>query len=170
MTATSPTSPAAPAPFADPSLAPGDEYDRSMSDRGLTHVALTVRDIGQSIAFYREFGGFDVVHERHDDDTGSAVVWLSDMTRPFVVVLIQNDEPIHPLAGSNHLGVGLRSRGAVDDVADRARAEGRLELGPTDSGHPVGYWAILRDPDGHQLEVSHGQDVGLTIERCRTTS
>jgi catechol 2,3-dioxygenase-like lactoylglutathione lyase family enzyme len=141
-----------------------------MGDRGLTHVALTVRDIESSVAFYREFGGFDVVHERRDDETGSAVVWLSDLTRPFVVVLIQNNEPIHRLAGSNHLGVSLLSRDDVDAVADRARAAGRLELGPTDSGHPVGYWAIIRDPDGHQLEVSYGQDVGLTVERSRSLS
>jgi catechol 2,3-dioxygenase-like lactoylglutathione lyase family enzyme len=138
-----------------------------MSDRGFTHVALTVRDINESVGFYREFGGFEVVHERHDDETGSAVVWLSDLTRPFVVVLIQNDEPIHQLAGSNHLGVSLVSRADVDAVADRARASGRLALGPTDSGHPVGYWAIIRDPDGHQLEVSFGQDVSLAVERSR---
>lgn len=141
-----------------------------MSDRGLTHVALTVGDVAQSIAFYRDFGGFEVVHERHDDETGHRVVWLSDLTRPFVVVLIQNDGPIHPLAGSNHLGVSLPSREDVDEVAERAREHGRLELGPTDSGHPVGYWAIIRDPDGHQLEVSYGQDVGLTVERVRTIS
>jgi catechol 2,3-dioxygenase-like lactoylglutathione lyase family enzyme len=138
-----------------------------MSDRGLTHVALTVRDVDQSVAFYRDFGGFEVVHERHDDETGSAVVWLSDLTRPFVVVLIQNKEPIHRLAGSNHLGVSVVSRDDVDAAADRARADGRLEIGPTDSGHPVGYWAIIRDPDGHQLELSHGQEVGLTVDRCR---
>lgn len=141
-----------------------------MSDRGLTHVALAVRDIRESVAFYRAFGGFEVVHERHDDETGSAVVWLSDLTRPFVVVLIQNGEPVHRLAGSNHLGVSLPSRAEVDAVADRARAGGVLELGPTDSGYPVGYWAIIRDPDGHQLEVSHGQEVALTVERCRTAS
>jgi catechol 2,3-dioxygenase-like lactoylglutathione lyase family enzyme len=134
-----------------------------MSDRGLTHVALTVSEAQQSIAFYREFGGFEVVHERHDDESGSVVVWLSDLTRPFVIVLIQNGGPVHPLDGTNHLGVGLHSRDDVDAVVARARAGGVLQLGPTDSGHPVGYWAIIRDPDGHQLEVSHGQDVGLTV-------
>jgi hypothetical protein len=27
----------------------------------------------------------------------------------------------------------------------------------------VGYWAVVVDPDGHNLELSHGQEVGLTV-------
>jgi hypothetical protein len=38
-----------------------------------------------------------------------------------------------------------------------------LLAGPFDYGPPVGYWAFLRDPDGHTLEVSHGQEVGLAV-------
>jgi len=44
-----------------------------------------------------------------------------------------------------------------------ARDEERLIDGPTDSGPPVGYWAFLRDPDGHTLEVSYGQEVETTV-------
>jgi hypothetical protein len=35
---------------------------------------------------------------------------------------------------------------------------------------PVGYWALLRDPDGHALELSYGQEVGLTVARHLTTN
>ncbi len=38
-------------------------------------------------------------------------------------------------------------------------------FGPIDSGPPVGYWGYIVDPDGHNLELSYGQEVGLTIER-----
>ena len=48
-----------------------------------------------------------------------------------------------------------------------SRAEGRLRSGPTDTGYPVGYWAYIADPDGNNLEVSYGQDVGLTVERSQ---
>ena len=27
----------------------------------------------------------------------------------------------------------------------------------------AGYYAIIADPDGHNLEVSHGQEVGLAV-------
>ena len=35
---------------------------------------------------------------------------------------------------------------------------------PEDSGPPVGYWALLRDPDGHTLEISYGQELKLAVE------
>jgi len=51
----------------------------------------------------------------------------------------------------------------VDRLCAQARAEKRLVSGPEDYGPPVGYWAFLSDPDGHTLEISHGQDVGLAV-------
>jgi catechol 2,3-dioxygenase-like lactoylglutathione lyase family enzyme len=58
-------------------------------DRGLTHVALPVADLDASLDFYRRFADMEVVHRRRDDETGDQVVWVSDRTRPFVVVLIE---------------------------------------------------------------------------------
>jgi catechol 2,3-dioxygenase-like lactoylglutathione lyase family enzyme len=134
-------------------------------DRGLTHVALPVRDVDASIDFYRRFAGMDVVHSRRDPATDERVVWLSDRTRPFVVVLIENARVEGGLTGFAHLGVGCESREAVDRQCEVARAEGRTVLGPIDSGPPVGYWAMIPDPDGHNLELSHGQEVALTVAR-----
>jgi catechol 2,3-dioxygenase-like lactoylglutathione lyase family enzyme len=130
-------------------------------DVGLTHVALTVRDAEASRRFYEAYAGLRVVHRRVEE--GSTVLWLSDRTRPFVVVLLERPVADPPLAGWQHLGVGLPDRASVDRLAARARAEGRLVSEPLDHGGPVGYVAILRDPDGHQLELSHGQEVGLTV-------
>ena len=134
-----------------------------MTDRGLTHIALTIRDADASTSFYARYAGFEVVHGRTDPDTGRRVVWLTDHTRPFVLVLIEVPEPAFPLAGSNHLGVGVADRAEVDRLSTMAAADGCLALAPTDSGPPVGYWAVIRDPDGHQLEVSHGQEVALAV-------
>ena len=35
---------------------------------------------------------------------------------------------------------------------------------PEDAGYPVGYWALIRDPDGHTVELSYGQEVALVVE------
>jgi catechol 2,3-dioxygenase-like lactoylglutathione lyase family enzyme len=135
-------------------------------DRGLTHVALPVADLDASLDFYRRFADMEVVHRRRDDETGDQVVWISDRTRPFVVVLIEHQRRDGFLTGFSHLGVGCETRQEVDRRCDAARGEGRTVLGPLDSGPPVGYWAFITDPDGNNLELSHGQEVGLTVERA----
>jgi hypothetical protein len=58
-------------------------------DLGLTHIALPVANIDRSIEFYATYANMQVIHRRIDADTGVAVVWLSDRTRPFAIVLIQ---------------------------------------------------------------------------------
>lgn len=135
-----------------------------MSDLGLTHIALPVTDVGASVAFYSKYARMSVVHRRKGAEDDGEVVWVSDRTRPFVVVLIRVERVEHPLVPWAHLGVGCESREEVDRLCGEARAEGRLLAEPTDSGYPVGYWALLRDPDGHTLELSYGQEVGLTVE------
>jgi catechol 2,3-dioxygenase-like lactoylglutathione lyase family enzyme len=134
-----------------------------MSDLGLTHVALPVASLDASLAFWAKYAALHPVHQRHDEATGSRVAWITDRTRPFVLVLIETGQVGTPLRPIAHLGVGLESREAVDRLADEARREGRLRLGPTDSGYPVGYWALIADPDEHTLEISFGQEVALAV-------
>lgn len=137
-----------------------------MSDLGLTHVAFAVADLERSVGFYQRYAAMQVVHRRSDG--GSAVAWLSDLTRPFVVVLVRapglNDTPLGPFG---HLGVGCATRAEVDRLAAQAAGEGILRAGPSDSGPPVGYWALIADPDGNTLEVAHGQEVAFTVEQAQ---
>ena len=135
-----------------------------MADLGLTHVALPVTDIERSIAFYAKYAGMQVVHRRTDATVGVSVVWLSDGTRPFVIVLIETPEVRSPLVPIAHLGVGCASRAEVDRLVAEAQADGRPSYGPIDAPYPVGYFALISDPDQHTLELSHGQEVGLAVE------
>ncbi len=129
-------------------------------DLGLTHVALPVSDMDASLGFYAEYASMEVVHER--GEPGERVAWISDRTRPFVVVLLERSVD-HRLGGWSHLGIGVESRQAVDDGLQRAVAAGFDALGPFDAGPPVGYWGIIADPDGHNLELAYGQEVGITV-------
>jgi len=126
----------------------------------LTHVALFVRDVARTIEFYQKYAGLHVVHNRVDDDV--PVAWLSEQeSEPrFVIVTIQLQpgeaaEPPHMA----HFGYDLPSRQAVDEMATRGEAEGVLVQGPLDAGPIVGYYCILRDPDGNFVEFSHGQPI-----------
>ena len=133
-----------------------------ITDVGLTHVALMVSDLDRSLAFYDRYCAMRPVHQRAA--RGGRVAWISDLTRPFVVVLIEGDLSSEARLGPlGHLGVGCESRARVDELTAIAAAEGCLRLGPIDSPPPVGYWAYLDDPDGHTVELTHGQEVGLTV-------
>ena len=130
-----------------------------MVDIGLAHIALPVRSLAASIAFYARFANMQVVHSR------LGVAWISDGTRPFAIVLLESTaETIPLLLPYAHLGVGVASRAEVDRLCQLARDAQCLVREPEDSGRPVGYWALLRDPDGHTLELAYGQAVGRTIE------
>jgi catechol 2,3-dioxygenase-like lactoylglutathione lyase family enzyme len=136
-------------------------------DQGVTHVALPVRDLDTSIGFYERYAAMRVVHRRTDPESGAGVAWISDLTRPFVLVLIEVATVDACLGGTYcHVGAGVSSRTDVDRRCEQARAEGRAVFGPVDSGPPVGYWGYIVDPDGHNLEISFGQEVGLTVERA----
>ncbi len=139
-------------------------------DLGLTHVALPVADLDRSIAFYERFAEMTVVHRRVAHE-GDSVAWLSDLTRPFVIVLIESPSPLAAakLGGWAHLGVGCATRDEVDRRLSDARDAGHVVLGPLDDGPPVGYWGIVEDPDGHNLELAFGQEVAFTVDHARDT-
>lgn len=131
-------------------------------DTGLTHLALPIRDADTTAAFYARYAGLRVVHRRDDD--GTTVIWLADGIRPFIIVAIEHDTVSPRLAGAYaHLGVGCTSRDELDALVALARSEGIPVEGPEDAGSPVGYWAILTDPDGHCLELSVGQEISAAI-------
>ena len=131
-----------------------------MSSARLTHVALFVADVGSTVAFYREFAGLHVVHERVDDQV--RVVWLAETPDdpPFVIVAIgiAPGTPADP-PHMAHFGYDLPSRAEVDAVAERAAAAGCLVEPAHDAGPVVGYFCIVRDPDGNLVEFSHGQAI-----------
>ena len=111
--------------------------------------------------FYARYARMQVVHRRE------GVVWLSDRTRPFVIVLMEGGEVEHPLRPAAHLGVGVREpRGGRPPVRARARARRASSADRRTTARPSATGPSSRDPDGHTLEISYGQDVGLTVERA----
>ena len=126
----------------------------------LTHVALGVRSLDRTIAFYRKHVRLHVVHERNDG--GMRVVWLAEreMDAEFVLVLFEVPRDSGEKSGAlQHLGYAVASRDEVDAAAAAARADGVLRIEPTDAGPIVGYFCIVEDPDGNQVEFSYGQPI-----------
>jgi catechol 2,3-dioxygenase-like lactoylglutathione lyase family enzyme len=124
-----------------------------------THVALFCGDIESSVRFYSGHVGLHEVHRRCDDET--TVVWMAEQGREkeFVLVLLG----IQPPAGEGpfaHLGYAVGSKKDVDERASRGHDAGIEVQGPIEGGPVVGYYCLLRDPDGNWVEFSHGQSLG----------
>ena len=149
----------------------------------LTHLALPVRDLEATLAFYRRYTTLEVIHERQDDETGLRTAWLAnpgDRTNAgddlgiqaarFVIVLICGSLPTNItgdikeeygfLRSIAHFGISLDSRDDVDRVAAMAKEDGILVLGPVYRNPVVGYICIVTDPDGNNVEFSVEQDLG----------
>jgi lactoylglutathione lyase len=133
-----------------------------------THVALRVRDIEASIAWYTDFTPLEVL-ARNQDEFGFGV-WLAQPDspdKPFVLVLAQFLEATDPFAGHPqeilrpfaHLGIELPTRAELDAVAARGEAAGCLAMPPRQMPPPVGYVCMLSDPDGNRVEYSYDQGV-----------
>jgi lactoylglutathione lyase len=121
-----------------------------------THITITVAEFERSIEFYSSVCGLQIVRDRRRE--GGGTVWLG--YRPetpedptFVLVLMQGEVTDR----LDHFGFQCDSRNEVDRIAGEAGARGILTHAPTDSGGSVGYWTIIRDPDGHMVEFTFGQ-------------
>jgi catechol 2,3-dioxygenase-like lactoylglutathione lyase family enzyme len=124
----------------------------------LTHLALGVQNLERTIEFYRKHVKLHVVHDRNDD--GVRVVWLSERAEQPAFVLVLFEVGVAPGSGTlQHLGFAVGAREEVDAAAAAARAEGVLAIEPLYAGPIVGYFCMLRDPDGNQVEFSYGQPI-----------
>ncbi|MEM9034431.1 MAG: VOC family protein [Actinomycetota bacterium] len=143
----------------------------------LTHIALPVEDLDATLAFYDKFTDLALIHERYDEDTKMRTAWLAnerdrtvDGAARFVIVLIEGslpkqitgdiEEEYGFLTSISHLGLSLDSREEVDRIAELAKEDGCLLLGPMYRNEVVGYICIVTDPDGNNLEFSVEQVLG----------
>jgi catechol 2,3-dioxygenase-like lactoylglutathione lyase family enzyme len=139
----------------------------------LTHVALHVRDIEASLAFYRAYCGLEVIHDRGGEGA-KRVVWLAgpEKAAGAVIVLLAGGPGREQDFGRDfsHIGFALDSREAVEAVARRAKAEGRLVWPVRDDAFPAGSYCGVRDPDGNAVEFSYGQPLGPGAEGAKSLS
>jgi len=121
-----------------------------------THITINCRDIDASVEFYTSLCGLSIVRDRRVE--GRHNVWLGPVTKPgedptFVLVIVQDEVK----ARLDHFGFQCDSRGEVDQIAEWARQQNILVQEPLDAGGVVGYFAMVRDPDGHVVEFTYGQ-------------
>lgn len=133
-----------------------------------THIALRVKDVDATIAWYERFTHLKLLARGEDANGKNA--WIGDSSQvvsPFVLVVGQFYEGKDPFAPAQHpplgpfahIGIELPSKQLVDDIAARAKDEGCLALGPVQMPKQIGYVCFVKDPDGNTVEFSFVQGV-----------
>ncbi len=135
-----------------------------MKIEGINHIALRVKDSTKSADFYRKYCGMEIVHSRQEGDLTVCWIRRPEQDDAFMLVLIERiGQPTEDAAGGfDHLGVYVADRKDIDEIASMARKDGLLVEGPEYSGPILGYYCIVRDPDGNLLEFSteHARPAG----------
>ncbi len=124
----------------------------------LEHIALMASDVELSARFYCEWAGMEIIHDRREEGH-HRVVWVrlkGDVSSLTIVMIESEDRPANgwPKGTMDHFGFHVSSRADVDSIAERARAAGILVDPPQYAGPVVGYFCMIKDPDGNLLEFS----------------
>ena len=124
-------------------------------------------DLDRSIAFYRRFADMKVVHRREDHE-GHGVAWISDLTRQFVIVLLRVGRTSSTNSAVTHTSASDASRRtrSLIDSSPPARTGPPCSVPVTTDRRSDSGDSIV-DPDGHNLELAYGQEVGLAVDEAR---
>jgi catechol 2,3-dioxygenase-like lactoylglutathione lyase family enzyme len=112
-----------------------------------TRVSLTAKDLGQSVAWYRDVLGCNVLYQSEN----SAGINAGNM---FIYLNLDDGKRGWDRVKGEGFALQFVVDGSVDDVADRIKAAGgKLESEPGDM--PWGQRMFrLVDPDGYRLSIA----------------
>lgn len=126
----------------------------------LGHVVFYVKDLNESLAFYRDLLGFKEVGRIFN---GAAAALTSGRTHHELLLIQVGDAPGPPEGrrrGLYHIGIKVG-----DNLDDLRRAKRELEHAGVSiegmSDHTVTQSLYLRDPDGNEVEVYVDADESL---------
>ena len=121
---------------------------------GLAHVALTVKDVEVSGAWYRRLLGTDPVLDEHTDAGFRHLVWVLDGGTLLGIHQHERGAPNERFTefrvGLDHVGFGCANRAELEKWMDRLNELGISHGGIVDAGYGSGL--SFRDPDGIALE------------------
>jgi catechol 2,3-dioxygenase-like lactoylglutathione lyase family enzyme len=120
-----------------------------------THITFAVKNIEESLNFYKEWFNLEVHLDRRPNGN---TVWVATKDQnkknvpEFVFVLHEGE-----ITKINHFGFQIEERSDLDSLAIKAKEKGILLHGPEDIGGVVGSFLFIEDPNGHTWEFTVGQ-------------
>jgi catechol 2,3-dioxygenase-like lactoylglutathione lyase family enzyme len=118
---------------------------------GIDHVALAVRDVAASVAWYQDVLGLE---RRHQEVWGDhpAIVVAGDTS--LALFPVQGDSP-KPRPGRDVLAMRhLAFRVSADNFTRAQRQLAARGIAVEFQDHQISHSIYLHDPDGHEIEIT----------------
>ena len=124
---------------------------------GASHLALTVRDLEASAAWYQRVFGWTVLRRLSAEEAGTARVLLLDPQSFFVIGLCQPEDGEggrfdYRTTGLDHFAFGVADDDALASWAAHLEQEG-VPASPVREVPGLGRFISIEDPDGIQFEL-----------------
>jgi catechol 2,3-dioxygenase-like lactoylglutathione lyase family enzyme len=124
---------------------------RQISVQGIDHVAIWVRDVAASVAWYRDLLGLE---RRYQEAWGDHPAVVGVGTTSIALFPVgsgsPNPRPTSDTLAMSHLA--FRADRTQFETAQEALADRGVEYETTD--HGVAHSIYFNDPDGHRLEIT----------------
>lgn len=125
----------------------------------INHIALYVRDLEKSRAFYEEYFAARANTRYHNPKTGLQTYFLSFPDHPVRLEIMTRPQVTpHPDRVMNegfiHLAFSVGSKAGVDTLTARLQAAGYPVLGAPRTTGDGYYESVVADPDGNLLEIT----------------
>lgn len=123
------------------------------------HVLFKVQDADNSIRFYSEYLGMNAVLDQRDSD-GNRWVWLRFSENPYAPMFVLFEDTHlkkgpQPPSSFQSFCFRLPDLKPVEEISAKAKKDNCLVEPAKYGGHMRGYFCLVADPDGNQLEFSY---------------
>lgn len=115
---------------------------------GLTHIAIAVKDLNRTLAFYRKVFDMEVMYH-HDDFLQLRTPGCND-----VIVFEKREADYGKTGGIAHFGFILRKAKDIDEMAEKIKAAGGKIINKGEFVPGVPY-IFFKDPDGYEVEIAY---------------
>ena len=129
----------------------------SIENIKLTHITFAVQNMEESLLFYKKWLGLEIHRDRRPKGN---TVWLVTQSQvsvevpDFVFVLHEG-----AVSKVDHFGFQVDRVEQIYEVAKLAKKENILVGGPEELGGVLGTYVLIKDPNGHIWEFTHGQPI-----------
>jgi len=115
---------------------------------GLSHIAIAVRDLDRTLAFYKKVFDVEVMYQKE------AFLQVTTPGSNDIIVFERKNADYGQTGGIGHFGFRLRNAEDIDEMAERISEAGGtiIDKGEFVPGEP---YIFFKDPDGYEVEIAY---------------